>query len=153
MVVLYQRWRVLGYVHYRKQSPPPAPGIATTIGIFATTIGTAKSRLGWRIFLMNSIKNQINHSEKRRVQGGAGARTSRLRWQNFKYSLFSPLIISVVFLQCLSTEEKTTEMTIFPFKMIEVIKSLYSKFCHLNRDVRAPAPPAPSSFHCDLINF
>ena len=104
---------MLGYVHYRKQSPPPAPGVATPIGIFATTIGTVKFRLGW---------------------------------QNFKYSLFSPLIISVVFLQCLSTEEKTTEITIFPFKMIEVIKSLYSKFCHLNRDVRAPAPPCTLLF-------
>ena len=31
--------RVLGYVHYRKQSPPSEPGLATAIGIFATTIG------------------------------------------------------------------------------------------------------------------
>ena len=30
---------VLGYVHYRKQSPPSEPGPATAIGIFATAIG------------------------------------------------------------------------------------------------------------------
>ena len=40
-----------------KQSPPSEPGVATPIGIFATTIGTVKSRLGWRIFLMICIKN------------------------------------------------------------------------------------------------
>ena len=40
-----------------KQSPPSEPGIATQNGIFATTNGTAKSHLGWRIFLMNSFKN------------------------------------------------------------------------------------------------
>ena len=63
---------------------------ASSIGIFATTIGISKSRLRWRIFIMVYIKNMIKIMKIiiRRGgggggRGGEGGRTSRLWWQNF----------------------------------------------------------------------
>ena len=80
------------------------------------------------------------------VQGGADARKSRLRWQNFEYRLFitsiilnGNMVISVVFSSVDRHCKKTTEM-------IRGEKRLYLKFCHLNRDVRAPAAPCTLLF-------
>ena len=69
--------RVLGYVHYRKQSPPSEPGLATAIGIFATTIGmkipTAVARCfywkGAQICDKNIRQKTMAH--ERRRSGGA----------------------------------------------------------------------------------
>ena len=105
------------------------------IGIFATTIGTVKSRLWWRIFIMVCIKSMIKIIQIiiRRGAGGEGdgARTSRLRWQNFlilaceNNDILSPLYCH--------------EASPTSFEMIELIL----KFRHHNRDVRPPSPSTP----------
>ena len=94
--------------------------------------------------------NQI--TVKRGGRARAAAHTSHFRWQNFKYSIFITESIKKTLWSDNPTWSvsiywrKTIEITIFPFKMTEVIKRLYLKFCHLKWDVRAPAPPCALLF-------
>ena len=105
----------------------------------------------------NEFHQKLNQiTVKRGGRARAAAHISRLRWQNFKYSLFLPLsliIISVVFLRwikrCHSVRKKTTKIIICDISD----RSLYLKFCHFNRDVRAPAPASPPHFTVICFNF
>ena len=50
---------MLGYVHYRKPSPPPEPGMPAQSGFLPPQSGQSKSRLRWRIFIIVCIKSMI----------------------------------------------------------------------------------------------
>ena len=65
--------RVLGYVHYRKQSPPSEPGPATAIGIFATAIGVKIPTAVARCFYWKGAQSCDKIQGRRRWCMGGGA--------------------------------------------------------------------------------
>ena len=116
--------RVLGYVHYRKQSPPSEPGRATAIGIFATAIGmkipTAVARcFYWRGAQIcdKNIKQKTMAHERRRSNPYHGG------MQKLNNSLQ------------LALDSARFEFT---------LKMRLNSFCHHDRDLSAAAH-APSS--------
>ena len=73
--------RMLGYVHYRKVSPPSEPGRATAVGICATAVGM-KSLLRWqRRSVQSALKFTGKIQGRRQWRAAAAALKSLLWWQ------------------------------------------------------------------------